>query len=395
MKDNTSNISIEFSIVMPCLNEAKTLAECIRKAQQSFRQLNINGEVIVADNGSNDGCPEIALSEGAEVVYIKEKGYGNALRGGISSARGRYILMGDADCSYDFSSISEFVEKLRDGYDLVMGNRFKGGILPGAMCPLHYYIGNPVLSGIGRLFFHSNIGDFHCGLRGFSRLAYDRIAPESEGMEFASELVVKASLLKLKTIEVPVVLYPDGRDRPPHLRSWSDGWRHLKLLLHYAPNWLFLYPAILMFILGVLFYIGAGFESLHTADFVSCRNSIFYSVLLLSLSFTLITFYLVVMVGNRHVALFQSQTLVKRVLGTLTIEGGLIFGGVLVISGLIACVYPSLFESAELSSEINANMFHLFILTGGLAIFIGIQLMLVGFLLRILGCSENKIHNYH
>src|ERR1051326_9078758 len=243
---------IELSVVMPCLNEAETLPTCIRKAKKALHQLGIRGEIIIADNGSSDGSPEIAASLDARVIHVAEKGYGSALMGGIKAARGKYIIMGDADDSYDFTNLRPFVEKLRAGYDLVMGNRFKGGIAPNAMPPLHRYLGNPVLTGIGRIFFRSPCGDFHCGLRGFNRAAIQRLDLRTRGMEFASETVVKASLHGLRITEVPTTLSVDGRNRPPHLRSWRDGWRHLRFLLLYSPRWLFLYPGLLLMIVGAV-----------------------------------------------------------------------------------------------------------------------------------------------
>ena len=243
---------LELSIVMPCLDEAETLERCVRKAQASLERLGLRGEVVVADNGSRDGSQELARRLGARVVEVPEKGYGSALRGGIEASRGRWVLMGDADDSYDFSALDGFVERLRAGDELVMGNRFRGGIRPGAMPPLHRYLGNPVLTGIGRLLFRSPAGDFHCGLRGFTRAAYDRLGLQTTGMEFASEMVIAATLAGLRIGEVPIVLHRDGRSRPPHLRSWRDGWRHLRFMLMYSPDWLFLYPGLLLLAGGLL-----------------------------------------------------------------------------------------------------------------------------------------------
>jgi glycosyltransferase involved in cell wall biosynthesis len=243
---------IEVSFVMPCLNEAETLERCIRKAQQVVNRHGLSAEIIIADNGSTDGSQQIALRLGARVVAVTEKGYGSALRGGIEAARGRYVIMGDSDDSYDFSSIYPFVERLRAGYDLVMGNRFRGGILPGAMPWKHRWIGNPVLSGIGRIFFHCPAGDFHCGLRAFSKDAYRRMELHTSGMEFASEMVIKSTLNGLKIAEVPTVLHKDGRSRPPHLRSWRDGWRHLRFMLLFSPRWMFLWPGAICFALGLV-----------------------------------------------------------------------------------------------------------------------------------------------
>jgi Glycosyl transferase family 2 len=236
----------EFSILMPCLDEAETLEDCISKARSAIARLGLPAEIVIADNGSADGSVEIARRCGARVVEISERGYGAALRGGIAASRGRYIIMGDADGSYDFSRIDEFVAKLRQGFDLVMGNRFSGAILPGAMPWKHRFIGNPVLTGLGRLFFRSPVGDFHCGLRGFSRDAFHRMDLRTTGMEFASEMVVKATLLRMKIAETPITLSPAGRSRPPHLRSFRDGWRHLRFLLLYSPRWLFLIPGIVL-----------------------------------------------------------------------------------------------------------------------------------------------------
>jgi glycosyltransferase involved in cell wall biosynthesis len=240
----------ELAIVMPCLNEVETVEICVRKAIRWIQQAGVDGEVIVADNGSTDGSQELAEAAGARVVSIKDKGYGSALMGGIAAARGKYVIMGDADDSYDFSRLEVILAKLRDNYDLVMGNRFLGGIKTGAMRPLHRYLGNPILTAVGRLFFPSPCRDFHCGLRGFTREAFARLDLRTTGMEFASEMVVKATLLRMRVTEVPVTLSPDGRSRPPHLRSWRDGWRHLRFLLLYSPRWLFLVPGFTLIVLG-------------------------------------------------------------------------------------------------------------------------------------------------
>jgi glycosyltransferase involved in cell wall biosynthesis len=242
---------LELSIVMPCLNEAETLALCVRKARAFLAQHNIAGEVVVADNGSSDGSQQIANALGARLVHVSARGYGAALRGGIEAAKGRFVAMGDADDSYDFESLMPFLAQLRDGAELVMGNRFRGGIASGAMPPLHRYLGNPVLSFLGRSFFGTPVGDFHCGLRAFRRDAILALGLNSPGMEFASEMVVKASIAKLDIREVPTMLGRDGRSRPPHLRTWRDGWRHLRFLLIYAPRFLFLYPGLALAAAGL------------------------------------------------------------------------------------------------------------------------------------------------
>lgn len=244
--------AVELSIVMPCLNEAETLATCIRKSRGFLERNFVAGEIVVADNGSTDGSQSIARAEGARVVDVPRKGYGAALAGGIAAARGKYVIMGDADDSYDFANLGPFLEKLREGHPLVMGNRFQGGIAPGAMPALHRFVGNPVLSFVGRLFFPTTIGDFHCGLRGFDRQAIEALGLRAAGMEFASEMVVKATLSGLDVAEVPTTLSRDGRSRRPHLRSWRDGWRHLRFLLLYSPRWLFLYPGLILMALGIL-----------------------------------------------------------------------------------------------------------------------------------------------
>jgi glycosyltransferase involved in cell wall biosynthesis len=262
---------MELTILMPCLNEAETVGTCVDKALGFLRRAGVDGEVLVADNGSTDGSQAIAAARGARVVPVADRGYGAALIGGIAAARGRYIIMGDADDSYDFSRLDGFLSALRGGADLVMGNRFQGGIQPGAMPPLHHWLGNPLLSFIGRLFFKIRVHDFHCGLRGFNAQAMRALDLRTTGMEFASEMVVRAALEKLRVVEVPTTLSPDGRSRPPHLRTWRDGWRHLKFLLIYSPRWLFLYPGALLLALGAavtvlllpgtVWVAGIGFEN--------------------------------------------------------------------------------------------------------------------------------------
>jgi glycosyltransferase involved in cell wall biosynthesis len=242
----------EISVVIPCLNEAETLAKVIRKARAGFERMGVIGEVVVADNGSSDGSQQIAIDEGARLVHVPQRGYGAALHGGISAAYGEYVVMGDADDSYDLGSIDAFLTHLREGADLVMGNRFAGRIMPNAMPWLHKWLGNPVLSWLGRVLFHSTVGDFHCGLRAFRKSAWEAIALQTSGMEYASEMVIKAAIFGQRIVEVPITLYKDGRSRPPHLRTWRDGWRHLRFMLAYAPNWVFFFPGALMSIIGAL-----------------------------------------------------------------------------------------------------------------------------------------------
>ena len=243
--------ALELTILMPCLNEAETIEVCVRKALGFLKRSGVSGEVLIADNGSTDGSQGLAESQGARVVAVPERGYGAALLGGIRAAKGRFVIMGDADDSYDFENLDTMVERLRNGADLVMGNRFLGGIEKGAMPFLHRYLGNPVLSFIGKLFFKIPVSDFHCGLRGFNRDSMLSLGLQSPGMEFASEMVVKSALHERRIEEVPTTLRPDGRSRPPHLKTWRDGWRHLRFLLLHSPEWLFLFPGLIMIGLGV------------------------------------------------------------------------------------------------------------------------------------------------
>jgi glycosyltransferase involved in cell wall biosynthesis len=262
---------MELTILMPCLNEAETVGVCIDKALGFLERAGVDGEVLVADNGSTDGSRQIAAAKGARVVQVHERGYGAALRGGIAAARGRFIIMGDADDSYDFAGLDAFLGELRRGADLVMGNRFKGGVKAGAMPPLHRWLGNPLLSFFGRLFFKIKVHDFHCGLRGLNAQAIRGLELRTAGMEYASEMVVRAALEGLNVVEVATTLAPDGRSRPPHLRTWRDGWRHLKFLLTYSPRWLFLYPGVVFLSLGLALAVvlfpgtfwlgGIGFEN--------------------------------------------------------------------------------------------------------------------------------------
>jgi glycosyltransferase involved in cell wall biosynthesis len=285
------NAAVELTILMPCLNEAETIQVCVSKAVTFLKEQGISGEVLVADNGSTDGSLELAEAAGARIVHVARKGYGAALRGGIAAAEGRFIVMGDADDSYDFSSLQPFVEKLRSGYDLVMGNRFKGGIEPGAMPFLHYYVGNPVLSFLGRLFFNIPVRDFHCGLRGFNKNSIGELDLATTGMEFASEMVVKSALNGLSICEVPATLKPDGRSRAPHLKTWRDGWRHLKFLLMYSPKWLFFYPGIFLTLFGLGLSAALMFGPIHLSKSVTLDfNSFLASTMLAIVGTQLITF---------------------------------------------------------------------------------------------------------
>lgn len=283
-------IPLELSILMPCLNEALTLGTCIAKAKAYLRKAGVVGEILVADNGSTDGSQELAANAGARVIHVSQRGYGAALNAGIHAARGRYVIMGDSDDSYDFSQLQGFVDALRAGNQLVMGNRFAGGIKPGAMPALHRYLGNPVLSFVGRLFFRSPVRDFHCGLRGFDRKAMLALELQSTGMEFASEMVVKATLGGLRIAEVPTTLSPDGRDRPPHLRSWRDGWRHLRFLLVHAPAWLFMFPGLLLLAAGVGLAVPLAMGPLALGRFTLDIHTLLYAVVMACVGLQMLLF---------------------------------------------------------------------------------------------------------
>lgn len=335
----TDSEAVELSVVMPCLNEAETLETCIRKAQRALRDANIVGEIIVADNGSSDGSQEIAERLGARVVQVKARGYGNALMGGIAFASGKYILMGDADDSYDFGHIPRFVERLRQGADLVMGNRFRGGIERRAMPPLHRYLGNPVLTEIGRLLFKSPCGDFHCGLRAFTKGAYARMGLRTTGMEFASEMVVKAALFNMAISEVATSLRPDGRSRAPHLRTWRDGWRHLRFLLLYSPRWLFLYPGLALMFIGLL--VGAWLlpAPRRLGPAVLDVHTLLYAASAVLLGFQAIAFAVFTKFFAISEGLLPPDPTLDGLFRFITLEVGLAIGSLLTIGGLATSLY--------------------------------------------------------
>ena len=325
---------LELTILMPCLNEAETLAVCIDKAQAFLARSGIAGEVVIGDNGSTDGSQDIARAHGARVVDVAERGYGSALMGGIRAARGRYVIMADSDDSYDFSALDPFVAKLREGFVLVMGNRFKGGIMPGAMPKLHRYLGNPVLTFIGRLFFRSPCGDFHCGLRGFDRAAILALDLQAPGMEFASEMVVKATLKGVSIAEVPTILHPDGRSRPPHLRSWRDGWRHLRFLLLYSPSWLFLYPGLALFIAGVWGMAWLLPAARHIGGVTLDIHSLLYAAAFLLVGAHSAIFWLFAKQYGMREGMLPDDPDFRALVARITLERGLVLGALLVVAGI-------------------------------------------------------------
>jgi glycosyltransferase involved in cell wall biosynthesis len=378
----------EISIVMPCLNEAETLAICIRKAKQALCEQEIDGEVIVADNGSTDGSQTIALREGARLVGVTARGYGNALIGGITAARGKYVIMGDADDSYDFLDVPSFVVKLREGYDLVMGNRFKGGIKPAAMPLLHRYLGNPVLSAMGRLFFASPCGDFHCGLRGFSKDAIRKMDLRTTGMEFASEMVVKATVLKMRITEVPTTLSIDGRSRPPHLRSWRDGWRHLRFLLLYSPRWLFLNPGIILMTVGLItgIWLLPGPRTVQGVTFDVA--TLLYAMAAIFIGFQSVLFAIFTKTFAICEGLHPKEPSLNKWYRVFTLEKGLLTGAALTIIGLIGSVYSLNDWGSHLFGPLDPGRTLRVVIPSILSLILGLQTILSSFFLSVLGMGR-------
>ncbi|MEG4485954.1 glycosyltransferase family 2 protein [Microcoleus sp. D2_18a_B4] len=380
--------SLELSILMPCLNEAETLEICIEKAQKSLRELDIAGEVIIADNGSTDGSQDIATRMGARVVPVAAKGYGSALMGGIIAARGVYIIMGDADDSYNFSNLGAFVNKLREGFDLVMGNRFQGGIKPGAMPPLHKYLGNPVLTWVGRLFFASPVGDFHCGLRGFRRDSILKLDLQTTGMEFASEMVVKASVYKLRITEIPTVLSPDGRSRPPHLRTWRDGWRHLRFLLLYSPRWLFLYPGTALMIWGLIIVVWLlpGTQKIGSISFDV--HTLLYGAIAIIIGFQAVTFAFFTKIFAISEKFLPEDPKVNKIFRYVTLETGLIVGVTLILIGIAGSFLSLTIWSKTAFGSLDPSKTLRLVIPSLTCLTVGLQMVLSSFFLSVLGLKR-------
>jgi glycosyltransferase involved in cell wall biosynthesis len=369
---------------MPCLNEAETLAICVEKAKRFLDVNDIDGEIIVADNGSTDGSQEIAVNAGAKIVAVTQKGYGSALMGGIEAAQGEYVIMGDADDSYDFSNLQGFVSALDEGYDLVMGNRFKGGIMRGAMPFLHRYLGNPVLSGIARLFFKSDIGDFHCGLRAFRRDAILALNLQTTGMEFASEMIVKATMKGLKIKEVPTVLYRDGRTRPPHLRTWTDGWRHLRFLLLYSPRWLFFYPGITLTVLGVLLSVFLLGGPVHIGRITLDINTLMYATFLIVLGVQALFFSLFTYVFGVNADLLPRDNMTDKLIQRIALEKGILISLGMILLGLAISIGALIYWGENFFGNIDPTFSMRLVIPGAVLFNLGFQTFFASFFLSIL-----------
>src|SRR5271165_2006941 len=376
---------LEVSVVLPCLNERETVGICVAKAVAALNGAGIKGEVIVADNGSTDGSIELAQAAGARVVHVEHRGYGNALRGGIQAARGIYVLMADSDDSYNFAHIPRFVEQLRSGSELVMGNRFRGGIEKGAMPPLHRYLGNPVLTAIGRLFFRSPCKDFHCGIRAFRKQSYERMDIRSTGMEFASEIVVKASLLRMKVSEVPTTLSPDGRSHPPHLRTWHDGWRHLRFLLMYSPRWLFLYPGIASILIGLAACVWLMPGPRRVGDIVFDFHTLAYGFGSMLVGFQLLAFAVFTKVFAITEGLLPEDPRLNRMFNYITLETGLVVGSLFVVLGFAAGVFALSTWAHSSFGPITSDTILRIVMFSVFALILGPQIIFSSFFLSILG----------
>jgi glycosyltransferase involved in cell wall biosynthesis len=386
---------MELSVLMPCLNEAETLETCIKKAFQGIKDSKCEGEVLVADNGSTDGSIQIAEQLGARVVHVAEKGYGSALRGGIAAAKGQWIIMGDADDSYDFSQAARFVENLRSGDDLVMGCRLPVGggiIMPGAMPWKNRWLGNPVLSFIGRLFFKCPAHDFHCGLRAFSRDAYKKMDLQTSGMEFASEMVIKATLKQLKISEVPITLHKDGRSRPPHLKPWRDGWRHLRFMLLYSPRWLFLMPGLLLLLVGLGFSIMLAVRDINLGGVKLSVGALMFACMTMLVGFQLTAFAFYTKIFAIAEGLLPEDAKLNRLFKHLTLEKGLMVAGVVLLSGAVL-----LFRAFYIWMEARfgplpweENMRR--IIPAATLILLGLQGIFSCFFLSVLGLKTRKLN---
>ena len=385
---------VDLSIVIPCLNEAETIARCIEKARLGIRRAGVTGEILIADNGSTDGSQAIAEKLGARVIAVQEKGYGNALRGGIAAAQGKYILMGDADDSYDFSEADRFVNKFQEGYDLVMGCRLPiggGTILPGAMPWKNRWLGNPVLSFIGRLFFKCPAHDFHAGLRAFTKDSLEKMELQTTGMEFASEMVIKATLKKFRIAEVPITLHKDGRSRPPHLKPWRDGWRHLRFMLIYSPRWLFLMPGLFLSALGIIFSAVLAVKDLQIGGVQLNVGTLMMACMTVVVGFQLVAFAFYTKVFAIAEGLLPADPKLTRVFKIFTLEKGIVVGLLILLAGLVMFARALwLWQQANFgllpSTEENLRR----LIPAATLMLLGVQSIFSSFFMSVLGLKTVK-----
>ena len=381
--------TIELTIVMPCLNEAETLAACIHKAQAAIDKHGLVAEVVVADNGSTDGSQVLAKELGARVVDVQRKGYGSALIGGIDAAAGKFVLVGDADDSYDFGAIGPFVERLRSGFELVVGDRFAGGIEAGAMPWSHRWLGNPVLSSLARVLFHVPIHDMHCGMRAFTKAAYERMHLRATGMEFASEMVIKASFQHMRIAEVPIVLHPDGRSRPPHLRTWRDGWRHLRFMLLFSPRWLFLYPGIALFAAGLI--LSALIEPGPVA--VGRVNLDIHTLLVAGfaslLGYQLVLFAVFTKIFAIRAGFHPPHPTLERLFRVITLEVGLVAGALMTVAGIAGIVLAVLSWQAAGFGNLKPATTMREVIPALVLLALGVQTVFASFFISILAIDRD------
>jgi len=387
---------MELTILMPCLNEAETIARCIEKAKIGLHRAGVTGEILIADNGSTDGSPAIAEELGARVVVVKEKGYGHALRGGVRAALGKWILMGDADDSYDFSQADRFVKKFQAGDELVMGCRLPiggGTILPGAMPWKNRRLGNPVLTFIGRLFFTCPAHDFHCGLRGFTRAAFEKMELQTTGMEFASEMVIKATLKQMKISEVPVTLHPDGRSRPPHLKPWRDGWRHLRFMLLYSPRWLFLVPGLLLAAIGAALAAVLAVQNIQIGGVILNVGTLMMACMAVVVGFQLTAFAFYTKIFAIAEGLLPEDPSLNRLFHFFTLEKGIV-AGLLVLAAGLALLLRAVWLWKEASfgplPSMEENLRRL--IPAAALILLGVQSIFSSFFLSVLGLKTTRLN---
>jgi len=376
------------SVVLPCLNEAETLGTCVSKAQRSMQELGLDGEVVVADNGSTDGSQDVARGLGARVIDVPVKGYGSALLGGISAARSEFVVMADADDSYDLGQLGVFVDALHSGADLVMGNRFLGGIEQGAMPKLNRYVGNPVLSKLGRLLFGSPSRDFHCGMRACRRTSIMSLDLRTSGMEFASEMVVRSTLAGLEILEVPVALSPDGRTRAPHLRPWRDGWRHLRFLLLYSPRWLFLYPGIALILVGTALGIALLPGALQIGSVGLDVNAFVYCAVAVIIGYQAVTFSVFARAFGASEGLLPPSRTMDRLFRVVTLEVGLAVGFLLFLAGLGLSIYALAFWSGKSFGALSTSSTIRLVVPSATFMILGLETVLASFFLSILGIKR-------